>query len=267
MSGRDIGRLATCARPTVLTYDLAFFALGVPAALIAGISKGGFGSGASFVGAMMLMLILSPGQALGVMLPLLMVIDAASMRPYWGRWNGSDARRLIIAAVPGVALGAAFWSVANVAAIKFLIGAVAILFVLWQILISTGRVRPGGRGFADWSAWPLGAAAGFTSFIAHAGGPWTAIYLLSRQPGKTEYQATTVIVFAAINVMKLVPFIWLGLISTEAAWGALLLTPAALLGTWIGVVLHAAIPQKPFFLLTYGLLVVTGLKLLFDALA
>lgn len=250
-----------------LTYDLAFFAFGVTAALIAGISKAGFGSGASFVGAMLLLMILPPGAALGVMLPLLMVIDAASMRPYWRRWNAADARRLILAGAPGVLLGAVFWSVANADVIKLLIGAIAILFVAWQGLLGLGRVRLGGSGFPDWSVWPLGAAAGFTSFIAHAGGPWTAIYLLSRRPRKTEYQATTVIVFAAINVMKLVPFIGLGLISADAAWGALLLTPAALLGTWIGVVLHAAIPERPFFLLTYGLLLATGLKLLLDVLA
>lgn len=59
-----------------------FFAIAVPAVLFAGISKAGFGSGASFASASILAIFLPPGMALGIMLPLLMLIDVASLRSY-----------------------------------------------------------------------------------------------------------------------------------------------------------------------------------------
>jgi len=250
-----------------MTLDLTFFALGIPAALVAGISKGGFGSGAAFLGGMLLLLILPPATALGIMLPLLILVDLASLKPYWGKWDANDAKRLILAGIPGIIAGAALWSVANTNFLRALIGSVAIAFVVWQIALSRGWVRLGKAGLPAVSAWPLGAAAGFTSFIAHAGGPWTAVYLLSRRPEKTVYQATTVIVFGVQNIVKLGPYIWLGLVTAEALWAALWLAPFALLGTWIGVRLHAAIPQRAFFLVTYALLLLTGVKLISDALA
>lgn len=248
-----------------MTIDPVFLAIGIPAAILAGISKGGFGSGAAFVAALMLLMILPPDRAIGLFLPLLILIDAASVRPYWRRWNWPEARRLILAGLPGTLAGAALWSVASPELLKALIGAVAVGFVLWQAAVARGWASVGRDGVADWLAWPLGAAAGFTSFIAHAGGPWTAVYLLSRRPGKTEYQATTVLIFGALNLAKLPFYVGLGMVDGAALRDGALLAPAALLGVWIGVALHRAISPRAFFLLTYALLLVTGVKLLWDA--
>ena len=56
-----------------------FILLLILAVLLAGISKGGFGSGASFICIPILALVIEPTQALGIMLPLLMVMDAVSL--------------------------------------------------------------------------------------------------------------------------------------------------------------------------------------------
>src|SRR6056297_4175835 len=104
--------------------DWEVFALAVPAVLMAGISKGGFGSGAAFTGASILALVVPPGQALGIMLPLLMLIDLSTLRPYLRRWSWRDARRLVLGGVPGVALGAALYRVADADLLRLLIGAV-----------------------------------------------------------------------------------------------------------------------------------------------
>ena len=39
-----------------------------------------------------------------------------------------------------------------------------------------------------------------------------------------------------------------------------------LLGTWLGIKAHHLVPERAFFLITYVLLTVTGLKLISDAL-
>jgi uncharacterized membrane protein YfcA len=58
----------------------------------------------------------------------------------------------------------------------------------------------------------------------------------------------------------------LGFFTTETLLANVLLAPAALLGTWIGVRAHFLVPERVFFAITYVLLVGTGSKLIWDAL-
>ncbi|UYV36213.1 sulfite exporter TauE/SafE family protein [Rhodobacteraceae bacterium D3-12] len=246
--------------------DPSFLAIAAPAVVFAGISKGGFGSGAAFASAAILALVIAPGQAIGIMLPLLMLIDAATLKPYWKRWNTGDAWILLSGALPGVALGAAFYRAADPDHLRLLIGAIAVLFVLWQIAARAGRLPIASRPLPRWGGALAGLVAGFTSFVAHAGGPAAAVYLLSKRPAKTEFQATTVIVFWATNVFKALPYGMLGIFTLETLLIDLWLAPFALLGTWLGVKAHYAIPERAFFALTYVLLTITGSKLIWDGL-
>ena len=250
-----------------MTLDLTFFAVAVPAVFFAAVSKAGFGSGAAFAAAAILALVLPPGQALGVMLPLLMLVDVASLRPYWRRWHGPSALWLILGAVPGVALGAWLYTAVEADVFRLLIGAMCLLFVAWQLW--GGRlVRPGTGGAPRLTprfkalGGLTGVFAGFTSFVSHAGGPPVAVFLLGHGLGKTAYQATTVIVFWAINLMKAVPYAFLGIFTAQTLLADLLLAPVALLGTWAGVRAHYWMPERAFFLLTYALLIATGSRLI-----
>ncbi len=249
-----------------LQLDLWFFLLAGPATVFAGISKGGFGSGAAFASASILALVLEPGLALGVMLPLLMLIDVASLRPYWGKWHWPSAWLMILGGLPGVALGAWLYAIAEPDVFRVLIGAISLLFVAWQISVSTGLIRSGAQALPRWIGVAAGIGAGFTSFVSHAGGPVAAIYLLRQGLQKTQYQASTVLVFWALNIAKAVPYTFLGMFTWETAQANLVLAPFALLGTWIGVRLHSVFPERWFFALTYALLVVTGCKLIWDGL-
>lgn len=65
-----------------MTDSLTFWILAPVAVLFAGVSKAGFGSGAAFASAAVLALILPPVQALGLMLPLLMLVDLVTLKPY-----------------------------------------------------------------------------------------------------------------------------------------------------------------------------------------
>ena len=117
--------------------------------------------------------------------------------------------------------------------------------------------------------WPgclPGWSRGFTSFVSHAGGPPAAVYLLSQRLTKTEFQASTVLVFWVINVAKFVPYAYLGLFTWQTAWADLLLAPFAVLGAWLGVRAHFMLSERLFFGIAYVLLSATGGKLIWDAL-
>lgn len=249
-----------------MTLDLFFFCVAGPAVIFAGVSKGGFGSGAAFAAASVLALVVEPGLALGVMLPLLMLIDASSLKPYWGKWSLRDVKLLALGGIPGVALGAALYTVASPDVFRVLIGGVSVAFVLWQLAQTSGLLRMAARRMPDWAGPIVGVTVGFTTFVSHAGGPPAALFLLTRGLSKTQYQASTVLLFWLLNIVKFVPYAFLGMFTAQTFMANLVLAPFALLGTWLGVRAHTLVPERLFFGLTYVLLMVTGTKLIWDGL-
>ncbi|TCP22781.1 sulfite exporter TauE/SafE [Rhodovulum adriaticum] len=125
------------------------------------------------------------------------------------------------------------------------------------------RVRP----FQARAGLAAGVVAGFTSFVSHAGGPPVAVFLLAQGLSKTVYQATTVLVFWAINLFKFVPYAFLGIFTAQTLLADLVLAPVALLGAWLGVRAHRLVPEGLFFGITYVALTLTGLRLIWVAVA
>ena len=249
-----------------MSFDLLFFALAIPAVIFAGVSKAGFGSGAAFAATPLLALVVEPGLAVGLMLPLLMLMDVTTLRPYWKKWHWPSARAMMIWAVPGVLAGAALYKVTNPDVFRFFIGLIAVAFVAFQLARARGLIRIEPRPVGMKAGAAAGITAGFTSFISHAGGPPVAIYLLAQGLPKTTFQATTVIVFWAINLFKVVPYAFLGIFTKETLLANLMLAPFAVIGVWLGVKAHHMVNERLFFGLTYIFLGVTGTKLIWDAL-
>jgi uncharacterized membrane protein YfcA len=238
-----------------------------PALIVAGAAKGGFGGAGAFAATPLLALALGPGQALGVMLPLLMAIDVVTLRIYWRRWSPPDARTLMAAGVLGVGLGWALFGLIPPAAVQLAIGTVALLFVAFRALQAVGWTPPGSAAFSPLRAGFWGAVAGLTSFVAHAGGPPTAMALAPRRLDKTAYQASVVATFWWINVVKLGPYFALGLIDAPNLAWSLALAPFAALGVAFGVWGHRRVPQAWFDGVILAALMVTGAKLAYDGAA
>lgn len=240
--------------------------LAIPAVLFVGIAKGGFAGGPAFAAAPFLALVLAPTQAVAFLLPILMIMDATAIRPYWGKWDREAAKLMSIGAIPGLIIGTALFSVINADAVRMMIGLMAIGFVLFQVAIARGWLVLGRQKLGPGHGIFWGAVATFTSFVSHAGGPPSAVYLLSKRLDKTTYQATTVIFFAIINALKFFCYLWLGLFSAEMAIAVGALAPVAIAGTLLGVWLHRIVQPELFFKMTYVFLLLTGAKLIFDAL-
>ena len=156
--------------------DPIFYFVAVPAVLIAGISKGGFGSGASFVAAPLLAMVIDPAAALALLLPLLLLIDLAALPTYWRKWSARDTGRLILWSVPGVGLGALFLSAASPDLFRLMIAAICFAFVGYQLFVAK-RVLAQPRAWPGWLGALTGAASAFTSTVSHAGGPLLAVGL------------------------------------------------------------------------------------------
>lgn len=244
--------------------DPWFYVAAIPAVLLFGIAKGGFGGGLGVVAVPLMALVVSPLQAAAVLLPILCLMDLVGLWAYRGRWLWPELRILIPASIVGIAAGTLTFGFMSAATVRIIVGLVAIAFTAHYVYSTRHKPDSALPHFPPPVGIAAGAAGGFTSFIAHAGGPPISIYLLRRPLDRTDFVATTVLLFAAINYVKLLPYGWLGQLSAENLATSLVLAPLAPVGVYTGVWLHRRVSDSFFFRLMYVVLFVVGCKLLYD---
>ena len=243
--------------------DPWFFAVAVPALLLIGISKGGFGGGFGTVGVPMMALVIPPTQAAAILLPVLALMDLVGLYTYRGLWDREQMKILAPGAVVGIVLGALTFAITSEDAVRLIIGAIAVGFTLWRFVGAfRAPERKAGPSWTKGSFWS--GVGGYTSFVAHAGGPPLNVYLLPQQLDKTQYVGTTVVFFALVNYVKLVPYGILGQFDVTNLATSAVLAPLAPVGVLMGVVLHRRISQELLFRVVYAGLLLTGVKLLWD---
>ena len=242
--------------------DPLFYAAAIPALLITGISKAGFGSGLGILAVPLIALTMPATRAAAIMLPILCVMDLAALWAYRGLWSRENMKIMLPGGLTGILLGALTFRFVSEAGLKLMLGAVAIGFLLQRWLGATSQLEKtaptAGRGYF-WST-----LSGYTSTLAHAGGPPMSIYLLPQRMDKALLVGTTVVFFTIMNYVKLVPYTLLGLFDGSNLATSAGLAPVGLLGIFCGVWLRKRIAETLFYRLCYAFLFVTGLKLLYD---
>lgn len=247
--------------------DPWFYAVAIPAVLLFGISKGGFGGGLGMTAVPLMALVVSPVQAAAILLPILCVMDVVALWKFRGKWVWPELKVLLPASLLGILVGTLLFEYMSAAVVKLIVGVVAIFFTLHYWLSR----RSSGSATLDY--YPVsygllgGSVAGFTSFVAHSGGPPISMYLLRRPLNKMDFAATTVLFFAVVNYVKLLPYAWLGQLSADNLATSAALVVLAPVGVLIGAWLHARISDRVFFTLVYGLLFAVGCKLVFDGVS
>lgn len=243
--------------------DPWFYVAAIPAVFVVGLSKGGFAGGLAMLGVPAMALVISPVQAAGIMLPILVVMDVIALIAYKGRADRTALAILLPAAVLGIAVGWATAAYVNETYVTLLIGVLALLFVadhLWrENAVSGSRQHNRAKG----SFW--GLVAGFTSFVSHTGGPPFQLYMVPLRLAPTLFAGTAVIFFAVVNVVKLVPYFLLGQFDSTNLTTSLVLLPIAPLATLAGVKLVKIIDPVIFYRLIYVLMAVIGVKLVYDS--
>jgi uncharacterized membrane protein YfcA len=250
-----------------MIIDPWFYIFAVLAIAIAGISKGGFGGGLGVVGVPLIALAIPPQQAAAILLPLLCLMDVFGVWLYWGKWSKRNILILLPPALLGTGLGVVFFHLMDINAIRIMVGGIAVSFTLdhW-FRVRKKLLIPAVEPSLGWG-WVWGSFCGFTSFIAHAGGPPISVFLLPQKLDKTVYVGTTALFFALINYAKLVPYGWLGLLDATNITTSLMLAPLAPFSMWLGRWMHHRVSDIWFYRFCYTFVFVSGLKLLWDGVA
>lgn len=252
--------VAQLADPTL------FYLLAGLAVLLAGFSKASAAGGVGLMAVPLMSIAIAPQHAAAIMLPILCALDLLGLWAYRRQYDRALLRQLVPGALIGVLVGALVFKTVDVRWVKGLLGAECLVFALHRILGARRFDAASGRppNLARASFWS--ALSGFTSTLAHAGGPPVLQYLLPLKLPKTLMVATMVYYFTIVNYIKLVPYAWLGLLEKGNLSTSLLLAPVIPLGYWIGWKFTRRIPEKPFYTFVNLSLVATGIKLLWDGL-
>jgi uncharacterized membrane protein YfcA len=246
-----------------LITDPWFYAVAVPAVLLMGLGKSGFLMGFGSLATPLLALALPVPQAAAIMLPLLLVMDATGIKALWKERDREMLKLMLPAGLLGTVIGTLLFGVFTSKAVAGVVGAITLLFLAQRLLFPPRRdAAPPGRA----TGFVLTTLGGFTSFVAHAGGPPIQAYVLPLKMNPLRLTATLAVLMGAINLSKIVPYAWLGLLDARNLATSLVLVPLAPLGVWAGVWATRRIDATWFYRVAYAGMFFTGIKLLWDGL-
>ncbi|MBN1147062.1 MAG: sulfite exporter TauE/SafE family protein [Anaerolineales bacterium] len=244
-----------------MTVDPIFIAALALAAFLTGLSKGGLGGTMGVLITPMTSLVMPMEQAIGLLLPILMLGDVFALAAHWNRWDRQRIWVLLAGALLGVTLGT--FILANLPSLLLRrgLGVLVMIFVTYRLLERRilGVLHYQAR---RWHAVLAGSVAGFTSTLAHAGGPPITIYLLMQDLQPSVFVATSVLFFATVNWIKVPYYFYAGLFDFETLLKLAWLAPLVPLGVWLGKRLVERVDKAWFERIIIALLLITGTLLL-----
>lgn len=250
---------------SLLSDPLTLLVLAI-AVILLGLAKGGL-SGVGALATPLVALVLPPTIAAALLLPILIVQDVVSVWSFRKTWDGWVIAWMLPGAAVGIAAGYAYAERVDEAKLMAALGAITLAFGLYRLWVERGGRVVAGSTSPGWVGSLFGVATGFTSQIAHAGGPPFQMWVTPRRLPHLVFVGTSSILFAAINWMKVPAYIALGAFPHEVLVAALLLMPLAIVSTLLTVRWLKRIDGARFYVIIYLLMVLLGAKLVWDGLA
>jgi uncharacterized membrane protein YfcA len=241
--------------------DPFFYAVAIPAVLMLGISKSGFGAGFGSLAVPLMALAVTVPEAAAMLMPVLFVMDMLGLAAFRKHFDMKLIRFLVPYGLLGTLVGTLSFKLLDARLVAGVVGVFTLLFLAQRLLFPP---RPDSPPPPKWLGAILTTMAGFTSFIAHAGGPPVNAYVIPMRLPPLVFAATMSVFFTALNLSKWVPYAWLGLLDLRNMATSLALLPFAPVGVWIGVRLAHRIKPLLFYRLVYTGMLLTGLKLVWD---
>jgi len=247
-----------------LITDPHFYFVAIPAVLLLGMSKSGFGAGFGSLAVPMMALAVTVPQAAAILMPVLLLMDLLGMAAF----RKNVDRRLLMFLIPwglaGIVIGALLFKVLDARLVAGIVGVFTLLFLAQRLLFPP---RADSAPPPRWVGAILTATSGFTSFIAHAGGPPINAYVIPMRLSPVLFTGTMAFFFFFVNLAKWIPYAWLGLLDLRNMTTSLALLPFAPIGVWVGVRIAHRIQPVWFYRLVYSGMFLTGCKLVWDAVA
>jgi uncharacterized membrane protein YfcA len=245
-----------------LITDPFFYLCAVPSVLLLGISKSGFGMGIGSLAVPLMALAVSVPQAAAIMMPVLLFVDVLGLAAFRKDIDAKLLRFLIPYGLLGTLLGALLFKSLDSQLVAGVVGGLTLLFLAQRLVFPPRADHPPPR---RWIGRVLTTVSGFTSFVAHSGGPPLSVYVIPLRLKPLNFAATMAYYFFVINLAKWVPFAYLGLLDEQNMTTSLVLLPFVPVGVFAGFAMAKHVSPLLFNRLIYWGMGLTGAKLLWDA--
>ena len=248
----------------VLITDPLFYLVAIPAVITIGISKAGIGGTGSLATPLMALVVSVP-QGAAILLPSICIADIFAIWAFRKTWDRKNILIMIPGATIGVIVGTLSFKYLDPAFIKLIIGSIAVIFSSLKFVdfvkkkIPPPPEKPNIIKGGFWSS-----ICGFTSFVAHSGGPPLNVYLIPQRLDKAIYMGTLAVFYTYVNYAKIIPYWWLDQFNITNLSTSFILLPIVPVGIYIGLWIQRRIDDILFYRAIMTLLFVTGLKLLYD---
>ena len=244
-----------------LITDPFFYAVAVPAVLLLGVSKSGFGAGFGSLAVPLMAMAVTVPQAAAILMPVLLLMDLLGLAAFRRDFDAPLLKFMLPFGLLGTVVGTLLFKVLDSHVVAGVVGVFTLLFLAQRLLFPP---RPDQAPPPRWVGALLTVTAGFTSFIAHAGGPPLNAYLIPLKLKPVVFTATVAFLFFFVNLSKWVPYAWLGLLDLRNLATSIVLLPLAPVGVFIGVRIARRINAVLFYRFIYAGMFLTGCKLVWD---
>ena len=244
--------------------DPWFYAAAVPAMIVLGISKGGFAA-IGILAVPILSLVISPIQAAGIVLPILVLSDLVAVVSYWGVFDRRTLAIMLPGAMIGILIGylTASWVTEN--EIRLIVGVISVAFALNYFFRHRIGDAAAPHNVPKGVFWAT--VTGFTSFVSHAGGTPFQMYVAPLRLAPRLFAGTGVLLFAVVNAVKTVPYFLLGQFDAQNLTMSAVLLPISIPATFLGVWLVKRIDANAFYRIVYAIIFLVGAYLVWESLA
>lgn len=249
-----------------LLSDPCILIASICAVTLAGLSKGGFGGTMGMLGVPIMALVISPVQAAAILLPIYIIMDIFSLWSWRREFDLQTLKIMLPAGVVGIAIGWITAAYVSDSSVRLLVGIISVGFVVNYYISKLRKRVQSTQPHRPLLGGICGTVAGFTSFIAHTGGPPYQVYTLPLGQSPRIFTGTSVRFFFIINVIKLVPYFALGQFDATNLKTSFALMPLAVISTLVGAWIVKRMRPDVFYPLMYVLMLLAGMKLLFDGL-
>jgi uncharacterized membrane protein YfcA len=229
------------------------------AAFLIGFNKAGLaGTLGPFV-TVLLALSIPADDAIGLLLPILIVADWFTLAAHWRQWDVRIYSRLLLASLIGILIGSLVISAVDETALRRIIAVAMLGFAIFYLKSRSIRLDPQK---SDRYVWPAGATSGLISTLAHLGGPPVFLYLMTTNLKPRRFVATSALLFATINLLKVPSYFLAGLFDGELIVSTMWTWVMIPVGVGVGRALVDKINRERFEKMTVALLTVGALLLL-----
>jgi uncharacterized membrane protein YfcA len=192
---------------------------------------------------------------------VLLLMDVLGMAAFRKDFDMVLLKFLLPFGVLGIVIGALLFRLLDARTVAAMVGVFTLLFLAQRVLFPP---KPNSPLPPKWLGALLTTTSGFTSFVAHAGGPPINAYVIPLKLSPIKFTATMAFFFFVVNLSKWIPYAWLGLLDMRNMATSLVLLPLAPIGVWVGVRMARRISQVLFYRFLYLGMLLTGLKLVWD---